>query len=332
MIVSLDRTAGIATATVDGLLVATEDISDLGDITGAAGIILPDGHTLRYLSFQADALSVPELDDHYGDVVASFDPPATGGGVSLGETSATAYRGDRGKTAYDHSQVTTGNPHSVTASDVGAPPTSRAITAGTGLTGGGDLSADRTLAVAYGLTENTAAEGISVVKATWRTGSYYGPGVPRVVNAGQTLASGEARAMPFYNPVAGRTIDQLAVDVQSGSAGTGTLYVCTDDGTGYPGTVVASGAFTTPVSSTRMTASVSYGLPRGLLWLVAHGTGTTWSGLSLDGQSPLMPVPAAYSTGGISCWRVTGAGATTFTSFPSGGSLSTGVLVLMRSA
>lgn len=39
--------------------------------------------------------------------------------LALGETSSTAYRGDRGKTAYDHSQVTTGNPHSVTASDVG---------------------------------------------------------------------------------------------------------------------------------------------------------------------------------------------------------------------
>ena len=33
-----------------------------------------------------------------------------GGGVELGETSTTAYRGDRGKQAYDHSQ-TTGNPH-----------------------------------------------------------------------------------------------------------------------------------------------------------------------------------------------------------------------------
>jgi hypothetical protein len=39
--------------------------------------------------------------------------------LALGETSSTAYRGDRGKTAYDHSQVTTGNPHSVTKSDVG---------------------------------------------------------------------------------------------------------------------------------------------------------------------------------------------------------------------
>lgn len=40
-------------------------------------------------------------------------------GVVLGETSSTAYRGDRGKVAYDHSQ-TTGNPHGTTAADVGA--------------------------------------------------------------------------------------------------------------------------------------------------------------------------------------------------------------------
>ena len=37
------------------------------------------------------------------------------------------------------------NPHSVTAAQVGSPPTSRTITAGNGLTGGGDLSANRTL-------------------------------------------------------------------------------------------------------------------------------------------------------------------------------------------
>lgn len=40
-------------------------------------------------------------------------------GVVLGETSTTAYRGDRGKTAYDHSQVTSGNPHQVTKTEVG---------------------------------------------------------------------------------------------------------------------------------------------------------------------------------------------------------------------
>lgn len=47
--------------------------------------------------------------------------------LALGETSSTAYRGDRGKTAYDHSQITTGNPHGTTAADVGAVPTTRTI-------------------------------------------------------------------------------------------------------------------------------------------------------------------------------------------------------------
>jgi len=37
----------------------------------------------------------------------------------LGETSTTAYRGDRGKEAYDHSLLTSGNPHNVTKSDLG---------------------------------------------------------------------------------------------------------------------------------------------------------------------------------------------------------------------
>ena len=39
--------------------------------------------------------------------------------LALGETSSTAYRGDRGKIAYDHSQKTSGNPHNVTKGDVG---------------------------------------------------------------------------------------------------------------------------------------------------------------------------------------------------------------------
>ena len=44
---------------------------------------------------------------------------AIGSDLALGETSSTAYRGDRGKIAYDHSQVTSGNPHNVTKAEVG---------------------------------------------------------------------------------------------------------------------------------------------------------------------------------------------------------------------
>ena len=46
--------------------------------------------------------------------------------LALGETSSTAYRGDRGKAAYDHSQTTSGNPHNTTAAEVGAVPNTAA--------------------------------------------------------------------------------------------------------------------------------------------------------------------------------------------------------------
>ena len=46
-----------------------------------------------------------------------------------------------------------------TATDAELAPAARQVTAGTGLTGGGDLSADRTLAVTYGTTAGTAAQG-----------------------------------------------------------------------------------------------------------------------------------------------------------------------------
>jgi hypothetical protein len=49
--------------------------------------------------------------------------------LALGETSESAYRGDRGKIAYDHSQIVTGNPHGTNATDVGAEPANANIQA-----------------------------------------------------------------------------------------------------------------------------------------------------------------------------------------------------------
>lgn len=71
--------------------------------------------------------------------------------LALGETSSTAYRGDRGATAYTHSQTTSGNPHGVTKSDVGLgnvpnvatndqTPTYTAATSNSNLTSGEKLS------------------------------------------------------------------------------------------------------------------------------------------------------------------------------------------------
>lgn len=44
--------------------------------------------------------------------------------LALGETSSTAYRGDRGKVAYEHSQIKSGNPHGTTFASLPDKPTS----------------------------------------------------------------------------------------------------------------------------------------------------------------------------------------------------------------
>lgn len=92
--------------------------------SGTAGAILKgdiwtatdDGGTLNGIAIDEGDEILAKVDSP-GQTDANWNiNKATGGGVSLvlGETSSTAYRGDRGKTAYDHSQVTVGNPHNVT--------------------------------------------------------------------------------------------------------------------------------------------------------------------------------------------------------------------------
>ena len=79
--------------------------------------------------------------------------------VTLGETNATAYRGDRGKTAYDHSQVIDGtNPHNTTFANIASKPTTLA---GIGITDA-FTKAETTallevLKTTYGLTEQLIA-------------------------------------------------------------------------------------------------------------------------------------------------------------------------------
>lgn len=60
--------------------------------------------------------------------------------LALGETSSTAYRGDRGKAAYEHS-LRTDNPHGVTPSQIGAAATEHGHDASD--IDGGTLSSDR---------------------------------------------------------------------------------------------------------------------------------------------------------------------------------------------
>lgn len=78
-----------------------EEAAHTTEITGETGKIYVDLETEKTYRWSGSA---------YVEISAS---------LVLGETSSTAYRGDRGKTAYDHSQLTSGNPHNVSKSDIG---------------------------------------------------------------------------------------------------------------------------------------------------------------------------------------------------------------------
>ena len=68
--------------------------------------------------------------------------------ITLGTTSSTAFRGDYGNTAYTHSQVTSGNPHKVTKTDVGL--------------GNVDNTADANKSVKYAISAGSATNATKV--------------------------------------------------------------------------------------------------------------------------------------------------------------------------
>ncbi len=121
----------IATTTSNGLMSATDKsnlnkmvvLDDTGRISEA---VLP--------SYVDDVLEFATLNafpvaGEKGKIYVTLDTNKTyrwsgssyveiSASLALGETSGTAYRGDRGKIAYDHSQVR-GNPHNTSKSEVG---------------------------------------------------------------------------------------------------------------------------------------------------------------------------------------------------------------------
>jgi len=90
------------------------------DVNGniIANAATSDNHVV--IKSQLDSSLTSKADLVNGKVPASQLPEniSSGGSIGLGETADTAYRGDRGKIAYDHSQLITGNPHNTGISDI----------------------------------------------------------------------------------------------------------------------------------------------------------------------------------------------------------------------
>ena len=119
-------------------------ITDHGGLTG-----LSDDDHLQYLNVARANVwhfSTPIVGEAHvlGGNTHAHGPGGDGGQV---DHTTLANRGIATHAQIDFHIADTANPHATTASQVGAPPTTRNLTAGAGLTGGGDLSADRTFAV-----------------------------------------------------------------------------------------------------------------------------------------------------------------------------------------
>lgn len=127
------------TPDVSGIATNAEAIQAINDKLGAAnGIATLDSNTKvpssQLPSYVDDVLEYPSLSDFPAEGTSGIIYIATntnityrwggstyvpiGSDLALGETSSTAYRGDRGKTAYDHSQIVTGNPHNTAIADI----------------------------------------------------------------------------------------------------------------------------------------------------------------------------------------------------------------------
>lgn len=153
----------------------------------------------------------------------------------------------------------TGGSDALSPADIGAVPTGRTISAGSGLTGGGDLSANRTLAVDFGTTAGKVAEG---------NHGHTSSAISDFVEAAQDVVGAMVQA-------AGGTYDDTAgaITLPSGGSGSGippTLLDAKGD------LIVASGndvAARLPVGSAGQVLMVDAAEALGVKWATPSGGG-----------------------------------------------------------
>jgi hypothetical protein len=272
----------------------------------------------------------------------------TAGGLVLGETSASAYRGDRGKEAYDHSQAT-GNPHGAAVADITGLSTAlgnkldasdASVTnsrtpsgsAGGDLTGtfpnptigSGKVTSTHILDGTIVDADINSAAAIAATKlATPATGLY----VSGTLYSTQVALGGTRSVAPgtiyfwpldFDGPV---TLDGLSINVATGgSSSVAHLYVVTGSATtGRPSaasTILATCSnIATATSSTRVTAafdgSATLAVTRGRLWAAVHaivGTATFQAAAANVQLGPPYQTASTYSANALSGISAAGGG------------------------
>jgi hypothetical protein len=97
------------------------------------------------------------------------------------------------RSAFGRHGHVTAQPGDYTAAQVGAPPIARTITAGTGLSGGGDLGADRTLSADFGIGAGKVCQGDDARLSDARTPTVHA--LNHLPGGADPLASGPAFAL-----------------------------------------------------------------------------------------------------------------------------------------
>lgn len=176
--------------------------------------------------------------------------------LALGETSSTAYRGDRGKAAYDHSQTTSGNPHNVTKSEVG-------------LGNVGNFKAVSTVA-SQGLSDTEKANARTNIGAGTGNGTYSKPsgGIPKT-----DLASAVQTSLGLADGSLQHTTVTGSPDLDTYLT-TGVYHIATQTATHAPttnhATLFVDATVGTPYQIFKPDSSDT-------VWYARHRSGSAWT-------------------------------------------------------